>query len=289
MGWLKALWQGFLGGADFNYQVTERFILEDKLLTITLPASNIASVEPPKEINYPYRNRHWFSEQQRTHTHETYVHIYTELWMYLPIIPILPSCEYGMLSCVFRVKQTPDRVNALDNQALGDWLNREYDEHYNHPIEGENSQGRNTYLRKDMSKHTTLSDEVMAAQLEGSINNWGYPPIPDSSPVNIKGVEWVFHQLVKPYEHSRTDMYCLGLDENHFLVVRFNHRVDRSDKYKKWRKAANKTQQRVMEQVSLTDYTPQASTPQLTDGTLDKPFITTASAKVDTVVEQETA
>jgi hypothetical protein len=37
-------------------------------------------------------------------------------------------------------------------------------------------------------------------------------------------------------------------------VVRFNHQVDRSDKHKKWRKAADKTQQRVMEMVSLTDY-----------------------------------
>jgi hypothetical protein len=63
-----------------------------------------------------------------------------------------------------------------------------------------------------------------------------------------------FYQLVKPKYQSRTEMYCLGLDEDHYLAVTFGHQVDRSDKHKKWRKAANQTQQRVMEMVSLTDY-----------------------------------
>jgi hypothetical protein len=49
-------------------------------------------------------------------------------------------------------------------------------------------------------------------------------------------------------------MYCLGLDEGHYLVVHFSHHVDRFNKHKKWRNAANQTQQRVMEMVSLTDY-----------------------------------
>ncbi|MEZ8187897.1 hypothetical protein ACED29_19005, partial [Shewanella sp. 5S214] len=133
MGLLKSLWQGFVGGADFTQLVTERFILEDKLLKITVPISNIAARQLPKEVNYPYRNRHWFNTKQKTHTHETYVHIYTRVWMYLPIIGIFPSSEYGMLSSVFRIKQTPDGINALDNQALGSWLNQEYDEYYNHP------------------------------------------------------------------------------------------------------------------------------------------------------------
>ena len=251
---LKTLWQGFVGGADFTQLATERFILEDKLLKITMPVSNIATLEPPKEVNYPYRSDYWFSHKQETHTHETYVHIYTELWMYLPIIGIVPSSEYGMLSSVFRIKKTPDGINALDNQTLGSWLNQEYDEYYNHPEVGDKMQGRNTYLRAKMSKHTTLSDEVMAEQLEACISGSGYPSIPDARTVRINGTEWVFYQLVNPRSRSRTDMYCLGLDEGHYLVVRFSHRVDRSDKHKKWRKAADKTQQRVMEMVSLTDY-----------------------------------
>jgi len=251
---LKTLWQGFVGGADFTQLVTERFILEDKLLKITIPISNVVARQLPKEVNYPYRNRHWFNTKQKTHTHETYVHIYTRVWMYLPIIGIFPSSEYGMLSSVFRIKKTHDGINALDNQALGSWLNQEYDEYYNHPEPGDKARGSNTRIRQEMSKHTTLSDEVMAIQLEAAINNGGYPQIPDATTVQINGTEWVFHQLIKPHSRSRTDMYCLGLDEGHYLVVRFNHQVDRSDKHKKWRKAANQTQQRVMQMVSLTDY-----------------------------------
>ncbi|AZG71866.1 hypothetical protein [Shewanella livingstonensis] len=251
---LIALWRGFVGGADFTQLVTERFILEDKLLKVTIPISNIVARQLPKEVNYPYRNRHWFNTKQEIHTHETYVHIYSRVWMYLPIIGILPSSEYGMLSSVFRIKKNPEGINALDKQALGASLNREYDEYYNHPEPGEKAKGSNTRIRQEMSKHKTLSDEVMAIQLEAAINNGGYPKIPDATTVKINGIEWVFHQLVKPHSRSRTDMYCLGLDERHYLVVRFNHQVDRSDKHKKWRKAANQTQQRVMERVSLTDY-----------------------------------
>jgi hypothetical protein len=162
-----------------------------------------------------------------------------------------------MLSSVFRIKKT-DGINALDNQALGSWLNQEYDQYYNHPEPGDKAKGSNTRIRQEMSKQTTLSDEVMAIQLEAAINNGGYPKIPDATTVQINGTEWVFHQLVKPHSRSRTDMYCLGLDEGHYLVVRFNHQVDRSDKHKKWRKAADKTQQRVMEMVSLTDYVDEA-------------------------------
>jgi hypothetical protein len=255
MGLLKSLWQGFVGGADFTQLVTERFILEDKLLKITIPIRNIVARQLPKEVNYPYKNRHWFNSKQETHTHETYVHIYTELWMYLPIIGILPSSEYGMLSSVFRIKKTPSGVNALDNQSLGTWLNQEYDEYYNHPEPGDKAQGSNTKLRAKMLKtHGDFSSVHAATQLEACLNTSGYPPIPDATTVQINGTEWVFYQLVKPHSRSRTDMYCLGLDEGHYLVVRFSHRVDRSDKHNKWRKAADKTQQRVMEMVSLTDY-----------------------------------
>jgi hypothetical protein len=43
MSLLKSLWQGFVGGADFTQLVTERFILEDKLLKITIPIRNIVA------------------------------------------------------------------------------------------------------------------------------------------------------------------------------------------------------------------------------------------------------
>ena len=55
-----------------------------------------------------------------------------------------------------------------------------------------------------MSKHQTLSDEVMAIQLEAAINNGSYPKTPDATTVKINGTEWVFHQLVKPHSRSRT-------------------------------------------------------------------------------------
>ena len=108
MGLLKSLWQGFVGDTDFTQIVAERFILEDKLLKVTIPASQVVIRQVSKEVNYHYRNNNWFAGQQQTHIHETYVHIYTELWMSLTIIGIFPSS-------VFRIKKIPDRINALYN------------------------------------------------------------------------------------------------------------------------------------------------------------------------------
>jgi len=281
MGLLKSLWQGFVGGADFTQIVTERFVLEDKLLKVAIPISNVVARKPTKEVNYPYKNNHWFHTNQETHTHETYVHIYTRVWMYLPIIGIFPSSEYGMLGCVFRIKKTPEGVNALDNLALGQWLNQEYDEYYNHPEPGDKSKGRNTALIAEMQqRHGDLTTSHMASQLQAYINGSVYPEIPAPTTVSFNNIQWVFYQLVKPNSRSRADMYCLGLDEGHYLVVRFSHRVDRSDKHKKWRKAANQTQQRVMEMVSLTDYVADEPQSRLSNDT---------SSALQTSSRQETA
>ncbi|UCX03319.1 hypothetical protein [Shewanella glacialimarina] len=268
---IKALGRGFVGGADFTQLITERFILEDKILKVTIPISNVAARQTPKEVNYPYRNKNWFSTHQRIYSHQTYVHIYTRVWVYLPIIGILPSSEYGMLGCSFHIRKAPKGVNALDNKALGLWLNQEYDEYYNHPEPGERGIGWNTKLRNEMSKHKTLDDETMQIQTNAYINASGYPAIPAATMVDVNNTQWVFFQLLKPNHRSRTDMYCLGLDEGHYLVVDFSHQVDRSDKHKKWRKAANQTQQRVMEMVSLTDYVAEEPQTLLTNDTSSAP------------------
>ena len=43
------------------------------------------------------------------------------------------------------------------------------------------------------------------------------------------------------------------LSENSFLEVKFNHRVDRSNKYKKWVKHAMASQECIMASISFTD------------------------------------
>jgi len=255
----RVLRQGFVGGADFSKMVEERFILENRTLDINFPISslslnNIDTVEQPK-VKYPYRNPQWFNEHRNSDIDLSYVIFHTVFWIYKPIIGILPDSEYGMLGCAFAIHKVSENINVLDNQSLKQWLNQKYDESYYQLEPVDDSRGKRAYLRQKILKiYREHSPKHEAMQLKAFINSSGYPLNNDTSTVTINDNQWVFHQLVQPQSRNRTDMYCLGLDEQHFLVVRFKHHVDRFNKHKKWRNAANKTQQRVMQMVSLTDY-----------------------------------
>ena len=71
--------------------------------------------------------------------------------------------------------------------------------------------------------------------------------------VIINKLTWVFYQIKRSNSRSHQDYYCLPLSESAFLEVEFNHRVDRSDKHKKWSKHALASQQRIMESIKLSD------------------------------------
>ena len=70
---------------------------------------------------------------------------------------------------------------------------------------------------------------------------------------NLNQTDWVFYSEVRNNRHSHQDYYCLPLSEHSFLEVKFNHRVDRSDKYKKWKKDALAAQERIIASVYLDE------------------------------------
>ncbi|MDN3396319.1 MULTISPECIES: hypothetical protein [unclassified Pseudoalteromonas] len=80
--------------------------------------------------------------------------------------------------------------------------------------------------------------------------------MPAAKEVIINNYQWVFYQECRGNVLSRHDFYCLPLCEHAFLEVKFNHRVDRSDKHKKWAKHALESQQRIMESIKLSDLPP---------------------------------
>ena len=250
----KAFYRGFIGGPSFDNCIHHRLILEEKLLTLDMPSSNVAAVPSTIDVSFPYNSKSWFNQHKEDYFHHVYVHMLTENWMYLPPISYLPSSEYGMLSCQLRIKQS-NEINVLDTVQLKHFVIESYDNFHWAP------DGKNTKIKND----TTLESSKMAVPFEpdeleeeilGRIESYGKPPLPAAKEVVINNRQWVFYQVKKSNRRSRQDFYCLPLSEHAFLEVEFNHRVDRSDKHKKWAKHALESQQRIMESIKLSDLPP---------------------------------
>ena len=248
---LKVFTRGFIGGPNFDNCVHHRLVLEDKLLIVDIPKSNVAAVSKPVDMSFPYNSTSWFNQQKKSYLHHEYVHMLTKNWMYLPPVSYLPSSEYGMLSCQLRIKQTQN-LNVQDTEQLKHFVINEYDVFHWGP------DGRNTEIKND----TTLESSKMAVPFEpdeleeeiiGRIESYGYPPLPAAKDIIINQLTWVFYQEIRDNDRSHQDYYCLPLSEHAFLEVKFNHRVDRSDKHKKWSKHALASQQRIMESIKLSE------------------------------------
>ncbi|XPF95649.1 hypothetical protein ACM9HF_06445 [Colwellia sp. RE-S-Sl-9] len=248
---LKDCWRGFVGGPDFNRCITHRFILEDLQLTLNLPNTNIAVTPSKVDISFPFSSNTWFGQNKKQYEQHEFVRIITKNWMYVPPVALVPSSEYGMLSCQLRIKQT-DKINVLDKQALANFLIKEYENFHNGP------DGKNTKIRKaTIEQSSNMARPFETDELEERINLLisirGKPPIPAAFLRSFNQIDWVFYQEIRSNSLSRHDFYCLPLSETSFLEVKFNHSVDRSDKYKKWSKHALASQERIMESITLSD------------------------------------
>ncbi|WP_281557668.1 hypothetical protein [Thalassomonas sp. RHCl1] len=256
---LKGYWRGFVGGPDFNDQQTLQFILEDHQLSINLPQSNLITEEPPRPVNFPYKSEGWFDSHKEQQQHNSWVHINTALWMYLPVISFTPSSEYGMLGCSLWIKRLPAgaKIDPFNLKALARFVIDEYDSFHNGDIDENLAAGRNTQIKRDLEKEsaarsTPYSEERFAEALKLDIECHGQPPIPPAKIVNFDNHQWVFYQEVRANSRSRKDYYCLGLDQQHYLVCRFTHRVDLGSKHKKWRDHAFAAQEKIIKSIALT-------------------------------------
>ena len=252
---IKAFWRGFVGGPDFNRSITHRFLLDAQQLSIVLPDSNVAALSTQNYF-FPYSSNTWFEQHKKTYEQHDFVRVITENWMYMPPIALVPSSEYGMLSCQLRIKQT-NKINVLDKQALSLFVRQEYDDFHNGP------DGKNTKIRKDtveqsIKRANPWSPDALEDQINLIICNRGKPPIPAAFIKTFNLTDWVFYQEVRSNSFSRHDFYCLPLSETSFLEVKFNHGVDRSNKHKKWAKHALTSQERIMASIYLDDL-PQTS------------------------------
>jgi len=253
---IKDFLRGFVGGPDFSGSIKHRFILENKELTINIPNSNIAVLPSKVDISFPHTSTTWFKQHvEESYDQHLYVHMLTKNWMYVPVVSILPSSEYGMLTCQLRIKQT-DKINVLNKQALAEFVIKEYDNYHNGP------DGQNTKLRKQVTQRFNKSSvirtlEELKEDTEQEIAEYielhGYQKLPQPKIQEFNNREWIFYQEVRNNRLSRHDYYCFPLSSTSFLEIKFNHNVDRSDKHKKWKKHALASQERIMASITLAD------------------------------------
>ena len=175
----------------------------------------------------------------------------TENWMYLPPASYLPSNEYGMLSCQLRIKQT-QKINVQDFEQLKHFVIESYDNFHWGPY-GDNTKIKNDTTLESSKRANPWVGEALKEEISGRIEVYGQPPLPAAKEIIINNHQWVLYQECRGNVLSRHDFYCLPLNERAFLEIKFNHRVDRSDKHEKWAKHALESQQRIMESIKLTE------------------------------------
>ena len=247
---IKNLYRGFIGGPRFDIPCERIIILGDKQLSITVPDNNMAVVPTPIDKHFPHESNTWFKEHSQQYLQHEFVIIFTKNWMYLPVIPVGTSSEYGMLSCQPRIKQT-NKINVTDLDALSHFVTQEYEDFHNQ------SDSTNEEIRKEirerMSRRNNISEERLKKEIDALIENRGNPPIPLAKINKIKNFEWIFYKECRSNSLYHSNYYCLPLSPTSFLEVKFKYRVDRSNKYEKWAKHAEESERRIMESVSLTD------------------------------------
>lgn len=259
MALIKNCVRGFAGGPDFRTQKNIVFLLEGVGFEIGLPASNVVTEEPPRDINHLFKREGWFEENSEQHFQHLHVHVYTEVWLYTPAVNVVPASEYGQLTLSIWLKRVPEGFNALDREALAATLNDEYEQHFNSPIiggPGQHGIGVNTKIRQKVAalssaRSTPFSEARFEEEVRLRIEQYGGPPIAPAEVVPLHGEDWVFYREDNPQRtKSREDFYCLPLDERYYLQIRFMHRVNRSDKIA-WQKHADKAQQQIISSIRV--------------------------------------
>ena len=259
---LKNWWRGFAGGPDFNRSQKLHFLLDEYSIQFTLPYSNIASYEPPKQINYPFRSANWFEQHKQQKNQHKFVPIHTAGWCYLAPVQRFEGSEYGWLWLNIWLKRVPEGVNALDRKALALHVINEHEQHYNAKEIGakdEYGRGRNTAIELELKEYAELrasrgspfSAERYADELQCRINSHGYPKLQPAKLITLQGAEWVFYQEKYSRHPTRTDFYCLPLSSEFYLVVGFTHRVDNAGE-KSWQTDAENAQQKILQQLNVS-------------------------------------
>jgi len=253
---INAYWRGFVGGPDFTRDISHRFILEDKQLTIKIPDSNVVAAISPVDLSFPHSSTSWFTSHMEIYEQHVFVHMMTENWMYMPPIALFPSSEYGMLSCQLRIKQT-NMINILDEAALSRFVTQAYDNYHNGP-DGDNTELRRRVVEESSKMAMPYEPDELEEEVAEYIKLQGRKPIAPVIIKNFNQLAWVFYQEVRNNSYTHYDYYCLPLSKHSFLEVKFNHRVDLSHKHKKWAKHAIESQERIIASIYLDDL-PQTS------------------------------
>ncbi len=259
MGLLKNLRRGFRGGPDFSTSHDIVVVLEDTLLTISLPVTDVELVDVSQKTKFPFTKNGWFeanAEQRRQHH---FVKVITKYWAYIPTRFTVLFSQLGTLCFSAKIKRIlPEKnidVQCLD--SLGKSVVAEYHEFYNSPVIGKDSfLGSNTriiaetqdYYRKN---HPSFSEERIKEQVEFCLESRGHPSILPHQIKRFDNMEWVYYCESDSHSLSRDRMYCLPLNEYYYLCLSFSCYVDWAHKFKFWEGNVEAAEKRIMESVKI--------------------------------------
>src|SRR5690606_12363291 len=75
------------------------------------------------------------------------------------------------------------------------------------------------YAKLRASRGSPFSEERYRNELQGRINNYGYPPLQPAKLITLQSSDWVFYQEKYDRHPTGIDFYCLPLSSKFYLTI----------------------------------------------------------------------
>ncbi len=251
--------KGYTGGPDFSQLESFSFDLEGIELRVTVPKRRIALARKDWSDSLPFRSPGWFDhhcEQQNNHFYST---VFVDLWPYVgPIWRTGMDRTFGILGMQVWIKRVrPEKVLDMNNlDTLAEAIRWEYEWFFEVEEPGEFGRGWNRRARQEAedeynSRNPIIPEEMKLRDKEDSLN-YSLQELPTHFESRRYGdQEWLYYALRKE-ANTTAHYYCIPLDDQFFLSVRFGYRIDLSNYLHLWQANAKAAEQRIMETLILT-------------------------------------
>ncbi|WP_221801945.1 hypothetical protein [Oceanobacter mangrovi] len=249
----------FRGGPDLEHSYNVRLNLAGTIVNIALPLGG----DPPR-CHFPLdKNGHhyipidqgdWFQKNNDQIKNHYYLNTKSGAgWFYgRGLWPPVGDGPLGSISCNVWIKKSPKNheISGTNWEALKQSIYTEYKNFFEDPIPGDYFRGYNIKIIQD-AKELAYSPHRSKEQMEDMFSRYirsrsiKYPE--EFSIFSTSNHDWLFYTE----DNGDTRYYCLPIDKEYYLVIRFLHQNWLSGFRHYWQEHANKTEQKIMESVQL--------------------------------------
>ncbi len=249
----------FRGGPDLEHSYSVGLNLGGAVMNIALPLGG----DPPHcpfpvdESGYhyiPIDNSAWFEANKVEHAKHCFIDTKAGIgWAYgKGIWPPVAMGPLGSISCYVHINRSKKGYElSSDNwETLKRSIYMDYKNFFEDPVPGNYLRGHNIKIIQE-AKEWAYSPHRSKEQIEDMFSHYirsqsmKYPE--EFNIFKTSNHDWLFYTE----KNGDTRYYCLPIDKEYYLVIRFLHQDWLSGFRHYWQEHANKTEQKIMESVQL--------------------------------------